>query len=203
MFILVDSTVVILVSQNRKMAIAFSWGNVRLSYAFIMYVLISISLGMYLVKYMYSLNKQISALIVMILLVLIFVFFGKRWFQYGQLKGSAEWTKANALAQSGSAASLAEQCGSTPASGTIPTVWPPVVNHCPDFMTIDGSGACVDSNKMYGPNASTGNTTFTYTGTTNVCSSVTGANSQYLRWEGVVQAEGSCNPGNIGKPPSN
>jgi len=195
--------VVILVGQNRKMAISFSWGNVSLSYAFIMYILISVCLGMYLVKYMYTLNKQISALIVMILLILVFVFFGKRWFQYGQLKGSAEWTKANALAQSGSAASVAAQCGDTPASGTSLTVWPPVVNHCPDFMTIDGGGACVDSNKMYGPNASTGNTTFKYTGTTNVCNSVTGANSQYLRWEGVVQAEGSCNPGNIGKPPTN
>lgn len=186
------------------MAIGFSWGNVSLSYAFIMYVLISISLGMYIVKYMYTLNKQISALIVIILLILVFVFFGKRWFQYGQLKGSAEWTKANALAQSGSAASLAEQCGeNTAASATKPTIWPPVVNHCPDFMTIDGTGACVDSNKMYGPRGATGNTKFSYTGTMNVCNSVTGANSQYLRWEGVVQAEGSCNPGNIGKPPSN
>jgi len=185
------------------MAIGFSWGATSLSYAFIMYVLISVCLGMYLIKYMYTLNKQVSALIIMILLILVFVFFGKRWFQYGQLKGSAEWTKSNALAQSGSVASVAAQCGETSASGTTPTVWPPVVNHCPDFMTIDGNGACVDSNKMYGPKASIGNTRFSYTGTMNVCNSVTGASSQYLRWEGVVQAEGSCNPGNIGKPPSN
>jgi hypothetical protein len=160
---------------------------------------------MYLIKYMYTLNKQISAMIVMILLVLIFVFFGKRWFQYGQLKGSAAWTKANTLAQSGSVTSLPTgQCadGST-ATTIVSTVWPPVVNHCPDFMTIDMTGACVDSNKMYGPNTSIGATKINkYTGKTNVCASVSGANSQYLRWEGVVQAEGSCNPSNIGKPPS-
>lgn len=186
------------------MALGFSWGNVSLSYAFIMYLLISVSLGMYLIKYLYTLNKQVSALIAMILLILVFIFFGKRWFQYGQLKGSAAWTKANAVAQSGSAASLADQCGeNSTVSGTISSVWPPVVNHCPDFMTIDETGTCVDSNKMYGARGSTGNTKFSYTGTMNVCSSVSGTNSQYLRWEGVVQAEGSCNPGNIGKPPSN
>ena len=185
------------------MAIAFSWGKLKLSYTFLMYILISVCLGMALVKYMYTLNKQISALIVIILLILVFMFFAKRWFEYGQLKGSAEWTKEKALAQSGSVASLAAQCGdSTQDTITTPTIWPPVVNHCPDFMTIDGTGACVDSNMMYGSRGATGNTKFSYTGKTNVCASVTGQNSQYLRWEGVVQAEGSCNPGNIGKPPS-
>jgi hypothetical protein len=189
------------------MAIGFSWGSYSLSYAFIMYILISVSLGMYLIKYMYTLNKQISAMIVMILLILIFVFFGKRWFQYGQLKGSAAWAKANTIAQSNqSGSSIANgQCADgSSATSTVSTIWPPVVNYCPDFMTIDGSGACVDSNSMYGPNGSTGSTKINkYKGNTNVCSSITSTSSKHLRWEGVVQAEGSCNPSNIGKPPSN
>lgn len=190
------------------MAIAFTWGNTSLSYPFIMYVLICLSLGMYLVKYMYDQNKPISAMIVLILVIMVFMFFGKRWFQYGQLKGTSAWTQANSLAQSGSVASTSSECGSS-SNGSLPTGWPPVVNHCPDFMTLDGSGKCVDSSKLYGTGTSSSRTNLglteiaSYTGTTNVCSSVTGANSKYLRWEGVVQAEGVCNPGNIGRAPLN
>lgn len=185
------------------MAIGFSWGTTKLSYPFIMYILVSVCLGLYLVKYMYTLNKEISAMIVFVLLILTFLFFGKRWFQYGQLKGTSAWTQMNSAIQSGSASATAEQCGGV-SSASVPTSWPPVVNYCPDFMTIDGSGKCVDSNKLYGT-TSLGQTQIAkYTGNTNVCSSVTDpAKSMYLRWEGVVQAEGSCSPGNIGKKPSN
>jgi len=201
---LIDDKVVkkTLEHQNR-MAISFTWGTEKLSYPFIMYVLISVSLGLYLVKYMYTLNKQISAMIVLILLVVTFIFFGKRWFQYGQLKGTSAWTQANSLAQSGSVASAGQCSGST--TETSATGWPPVVNHCPDFMTLDGSGKCIDSSKLYGTGATKGQTHIPiYKGTTNVCSSFTDATkSQYLRWEGVVQAEGVCNPGNIGRAPLN
>ena len=131
------------------MAVGFSWGKTPLSYAFIMYILISVSLGLYLVKYMYTLNKQISAMIILILLLLIFLFFGKRWFEYGQLKGTNSWSQVNAAVQSGSTLSSAECAGASSASGGA-TMWPPVVNYCPDFMTIDSSGQCVDSNKLYG-----------------------------------------------------
>jgi hypothetical protein len=184
------------------MAVEFSWGETSLSYAFIMYLLVSVSLGLYLIKYMYTLNKPISAMIVLILLILVFTFFGKRWFQYGQLKGTTAWVQANAGVQSGSSGSASQCAGTSSTSG--PTSWPPVVNYCPDFMTIDGSGKCVDSNKLYGT-TNLGKTEIAkYTGNSNVCPSVTDSTkSMYLRWEGVVQAEGSCSPGNIGKLPSN
>lgn len=186
------------------MAIGFSWGTSSLSYPFIMYILVSICLGLYTVKYMYTLNKQISAMIVLILLTLIFIFFGKRWFQHGQLKGSSAWTQANAVAQSGSIAS-ASQCG-TSASSAGPTAWPPIINYCPDFMTIDANGKCIDSAKLYGTSSALGGTIIqSYTGTSGVCPPFTGSPSPntYLRWEGVIQAEGSCNSGNIGRAPSN
>lgn len=193
-------------SQIRKMALGFSWGNTSLSFAFIIYILVSVSTVLYLVKYMYTLNKPISAMIVLVLLILVFIFFGRRWFQYGQLKGSSAWTQANALSQSGQTTVSTGQCsdGSSPASKGS-SIWPPVVNHCPDFMIVDATGACVDTNKLYGT-TDIGNTRISpYTGKTNVCSSVTSnaVTSKYLRWEGVVQAEGSCDPANIGKPPSN
>jgi len=187
------------------MAFGVSWGNTSLSFSFVIYILISISLGLTLIKQMYTLNKPISAMIILILLILIFIFFGKRWFQHGQLKGSSAWTQANAL-QSGSTSTAAVgQCaGGSPATLLKPSIWPPVVNYCPDFMIVDSSGNCIDKNKLYGPNSSAGTTTISkYTGNTNVCASVTTTASKYLRWEGVVEAEGACNPANIGKPPSN
>ena len=188
------------------MAIGFRWGNTSLSISFIMYILISVCLGLYLIKYMYTLNKSISAMIVLILLILVFIFFGKRWFQHGQLKGSSAWVTANALAQSDQSGSTSGQCADGSSTSTA-SIWPPIVNQCPDFMIIDASGNCVDTNKLYGTgptNANMGKTTITrYSGKTNVCSSVIDATkSKYLRWEGVVQTEGSCNPANIGKPPS-
>lgn len=196
-------------SQIRKMAVGFSWGNTSLSFAFIIYLLVSVSTVLYLVKYMYTQNKQISAMIVLVLLILVFIFFGRRWFQYGQLKGTSAWTKANALTQSGQTAATAStgQCsdGSSPASKGS-SLWPPVVNHCPDFMTVNSAGACVDTNKLYGDGTTIGTTIIPATTTLSSakCTAVTGnsATSKYLRWEGVVQAEGSCNPANIGKAPS-
>lgn len=185
------------------MAIGFRWGNTSLSYSFIMYILVSVCLGLYLIKYMYSLNKSISAMIVLILLILVFIFFGKRWFQHGQLKGSSAWVTANALAQSDQSGSPSGQCADG-SSTTTASIWPPIVNHCPDFMIIDATGKCVDTNKLYGSGTALGTTIIqTYKGNTDVCSSVIDpAKSIYLRWEGVVQTEGSCNKANIGKPPS-
>ena len=191
------------------MALTFTWGTTKISISLIIYLLISVSLGLYLVKYMYTLNKVISAMIVFILLILIFVFFGRRWFQYGQLKGTKDWTLANAAALSDQITTVANNDACRETETQPAGLWPPVVNYCPDFMTIDSSGNCVDTvNKLYGSGTSIGTSMITkYAGTSNVCPSVaatpTNPANLYLRWEGVVQAEGSCNPGNIGKAPMN
>jgi len=192
------------------MAIEFRWGSMKLSFAFIAYLLISISLGLYAVKLMYSQNKPISAMIVIVLLVIVFLFFMKRWFQHGQLKGSAGWMQANAVSQSGSSGQCSDASGSTVIAST-PTNWPPVINQCPDFMTLNTSNQCVDSNRLYGMGTSIGAFTFSNapkstTNSSNICNSIqnpTSTNSvAYLRWEGVVQNEGNCIPGNIGRAPT-
>jgi len=155
---------------------------------------------------MYTQNKPISAMIVLVLLLIVFLFFGQRWFQYGQLKGSSGWMQANALAQSGSSSSGQCSDGSGIATSSAPTSWPPVVNQCPDFMTLASTG-CVDTHKLYGTTA-IGTLTFSNTlpvsstAAAGICSVMTPAKSAYLRWEGVVQQEGNCISANIGKPPS-
>jgi hypothetical protein len=195
---------------------ALTWGSTNLSYAFIIYILISITQGLFIAKYMYMQNKPVSALITTVLLILVFYFFGKRWFQYGQLKGTTGWIKANALAQSGSISttpisstglagvSKSPSTCNDPPSTASPSVWPPIINHCPDFMTLQTDRSCKDTAKLYGTTEIGKTVVESYTGHKNVCPSVSGTPSknQYLRWEGVVQAEGSCFPGNIGKPPS-
>ena len=181
------------------MALGFSWGKTTLSFAFIAYILVSVCTGLYLIKYMYTLNKPISAMIVMILLILVFIFFGKRWFQYGQLKGSSGWVKMNAGTSDQTSATLAAQCsGSGVSPGTIKTSWPPVVNVCPDFMTLNSLNNCVDTNKLYSDGTFTLSTT---AAPSTQCSSITASFPKYLRWEGVVQQEGTCQYGNIGKVP--
>jgi hypothetical protein len=188
------------------MAIGFSWGSTNLSFAFIIYILVSVTSIMYLVKYMYTQNKPISAMIVLILLILVFIFFGRRWFQYGQLKGSTAWAQANA-AQSGQTTTLASgQCSDgSAATSTNPSMWPPVVNKCPDFMILNASGACVDTNRLYG-STSIGQTTIANGASKDAtCTAVTSdeTKNKYLRWEGVVESEGSCKKENIGKAPVN
>ena len=191
------------------MAIAFKWGSTTVSITLILYILFSLCTGLYLVQFAYTQNKPISAMIILVLLILVFMFFGRRWFQYGQLKGSQAWVTANALAlssttslPSGSADSIAALCAAAD-DGSTPSVWPPVINHCPDFMTMDSSRQCIDTHKLYGTTQIGQTTIPPYTGNSNVCGNLSDpAKSQYLRWEGVVQTEGGCSPKNIGKTPS-
>jgi len=180
------------------MALGFTWGKTSLSFPFIAYILVSVCTGLYLIKYMYMLNKPISAMIVLILLILVFIFFGKRWFQYGQLKGSAAWVQMDAGTSDQTSTALASQCAGSVSPGTIQTNWPPVVNVCPDFMTLNSSNICVDTNKLYGSGTFTLDTKIN---PTTQCTSITSNFPKYLRWEGVVQQEGTCQYGNIGKIP--
>jgi hypothetical protein len=66
-------------------------------------------------------------MILLILLILIFIFYGLRWFPDGNLNGTKPPVKA----------------------------WPPIVNMCPDFMVswkdLDtGKLYCYDANNVYG-----------------------------------------------------
>jgi hypothetical protein len=78
------------------------------------------------VSFLYNRNQSIGAMITLVLLILVFVLFGLRWFPGGNLNGSQ------------------------PKTGS----WPPIVNMCPDFMVSwkDPSNSkiyCYDAANIY------------------------------------------------------
>jgi hypothetical protein len=77
-----------------------------MDYWFIAYIVICICLGGGAVSYMYNRDQTLGAMILLVLVIAIFAFFGLRWFKDGALKGS---TASNVQ-------------------------WPPIVNLCPDYM---------------------------------------------------------------------
>jgi hypothetical protein len=90
----------------------------------IVYILLCVAIGGGAVSYFYKLQETTGAMVAMVLLILVFVFYGLRWFQAGELKG----TKAE--------------------SGD----WPPIVNACPDYMSLykDTTGVyCYDAGNVY------------------------------------------------------
>ena len=90
------------------------------------YILISAILGASLVSFLYKGGQTVGALTLVVVLMLIFVFYGLRWFKGGKLKGST-------------------------VDGKI--AWPPIINACPDFMTSykasNGKTYCYDAGNFY------------------------------------------------------
>jgi hypothetical protein len=87
---------------------SFIADDIRMDYWMILYILVCVVVGGYSVSTLYQRQQTVGAAISLILLILIFVFYGMRWFEGGgNLKGTQ--------APSGS--------------------WPPIVNFCPDYMT--------------------------------------------------------------------
>ena len=107
-----------------------------ISFSLIIYILVSAVTGIGVLNYFYSKQQTTAAFLSLIFLILIFTFYGLRWFEGGQVKGA---NKSN-------------------------TAWPPIVNMCPDYMTavkgthtVSGEGSaiksgiyCVDTKNMYG-----------------------------------------------------
>lgn len=118
---------------------------VEMDYWFIAYILISIVLGLASVSYLYKRGQTIGAMLSMVLLTAIFVFYGLRWFSGGSLKGTTGTGQA----------------------------WPPIVNLCPDFMSSvkisNGNNYtiyCVDTNDLYGLKTKTAVANYIDTGVT-------------------------------------
>ena len=98
----------------------------------VVYILLSIVIGVSLYAFLYNRGQNIGAMIVFVLLIAVFAFFGLRWFKGGKLKGS-----------------VADPSGN----------WPPIVNVCPDFMASvkvpstatqnAGDIMCQDINDVY------------------------------------------------------
>lgn len=93
----------------------------------ILYSLICVVIGGGVVAFLSKRNQSIGAMIALVLLLLVFILFGLRWFPGGNLNGSQ------------------------PKAGA----WPPIVNMCPDFMASwkDASTNkiyCYDAANIYG-----------------------------------------------------
>jgi hypothetical protein len=90
----------------------------RLDYSFIAYVFICIVIGIGLFRVLSNSGRTWSAMVVLILSILIFVFYGLRWFtDTGQSKFSYNGP------------------------------WPPIINMCPDYLVYFKNGnldTCVD-----------------------------------------------------------
>jgi len=104
-----------------------------MDYWFIAYMIIVIVLGSSLVAYLFKREQTIGAMVLLVLLLLTFIFYGLRWFPGGKLNGT----------------------------GNAKVAWPPIVNMCPDFMvawtaTVAGTGVtagdvfCYDVGNIYG-----------------------------------------------------
>jgi hypothetical protein len=94
------------------------------------YILVSVVIGGVVVNYFNSNGQTTGAMVSLVFLILLFVFFGLRWFEGGELKG----TKKENVA------------------------WPPIVNMCPDYMTaVEGTTTnpekegtfCIDTKGLY------------------------------------------------------
>ena len=98
-----------------------------MDYWVILYSLICIVVGGGFVAMLYNRGQQIGSMALLVLLILVFLFYGLRWFPGGNL------------------------------NGTMPgkVTWPPIVNVCPDFMVswtnkANGKVYCYDAANIYG-----------------------------------------------------
>jgi hypothetical protein len=97
-----------------------------MDFYFVLYILVSAVLGLSAVSWLYRRQQTTGAIMTLVLLILIFTFYGLRWFSAGGLKGPEK-----------------------------PGQWPPVVNVCPDFLVAykDATSKnvyCYDINNAYG-----------------------------------------------------
>jgi hypothetical protein len=98
-----------------------------MDYSFIAYIFVCIVIGLGTFSQLTKMDRYWAAILSLILFILIFVFYGMRWF-----RGTS-----SAFSYTGS--------------------WPPIINMCPDYLVYfknaPGGGACVD---MIGVNRSSG-----------------------------------------------
>jgi len=96
--------------------------TIKVNYNLVAYVLFASVMIISMLNLLYRSERVIAAVAILILFILIFTFFGLRWFKYGITSNSMN---ANAT-------------------------YPPVINTCPDYMSLttksDGTTkACIDT----------------------------------------------------------
>ncbi len=99
-----------------------------MDFSLIAYILICVVVGGMFVSNLYKRAQSTAGMITLVLLILVFTFYGLRWFKDGGLKGSKADPKAP---------------------------WPPIVNMCPDFLVAwtDPNTKfvyCYDAANVYG-----------------------------------------------------
>jgi hypothetical protein len=154
----------------------------EINYKLIAYVLFVIVTTMSALSYLYRSERIVAAVAVFILFVLIFTFYGIRWFKEG--KSISTGNNAN---------------------GPFPSV----INTCPDFLSVmtknDGTQVCIDTmgisrNKTILTTWTQGTTEETATsnhyftniytpGMTDVSELKTAAEGAMLSWEGITAPE--------------
>lgn len=92
-----------------------------MDFSLIVYILLCVVIGGGIVSSFYNENQKAAAMSALVLLVLVFIFFGLRWFKDGNLKTAQQGTVA----------------------------WPPIVNMCPDFMVTWTDTSATGGNKIY------------------------------------------------------
>ena len=91
----------------------------------IVYIMLCVLVGGFAVSSLYNRQQTIAAMLTLVLVILVFTFYGLRWFKGGALKGSQPNKNKS---------------------------WPPIVNMCPDFMVTYKKGNdifCYDVNNTY------------------------------------------------------
>ena len=96
--------------------------TIEINYKLVAYVLFASVMIISMLNLLYRSERVIAAVAILILFILVFTFFGLRWFKYGVSMNSMN-------------------AGET---------YPPVINTCPDYMTLtkksDGTTeACIDT----------------------------------------------------------
>jgi hypothetical protein len=89
-----------------------------MDYLFLAYIFVCIALGLGVFSQLNSSGRTWAGILSLILLILIFVFYGQRWFE-----------------------------GTSGKFSTTPGSWPPIINMCPDYLVYYKHGAkdtCVD-----------------------------------------------------------
>ena len=155
----------------------------EINYKVIAYVLFVIVTTMSALSYLYRSERIVAAVAVFILFVLIFTFYGIRWFK----KGTSITTGNNANGP-----------------------FPPVINTCPDFLSVmtlnrDGKQVCIDTMGVsrnqtilntwrQGTTEATAASNHYFTkiytpGMTDVSELKTAAEGALLSWEGITDPE--------------
>jgi hypothetical protein len=95
------------------------YGLNKINYKMLVYIFLVIIIIVSSGNYLYKSERTVSAVFCSILFILIFVFFGQRWFNNSN----------------------------SPTGIPTPKTWPPVINTCPDYLTYYNAGGtpnCID-----------------------------------------------------------